>query len=483
MLNNFPKYFTGRAMAVYFAVLVTVSMLYLNQLMDVEWFLTGIVSVVCFFHFSNTLPRKWANYSVKKFEKKIFWNTIILRLIWVLCFYAFTMRVWDTPWEMPIGSSLDSPGYFGDGEWIAEAIKEGEFQAFWNYGARDDLGYRFIMAILIILTNGSILLSRLFNILFDAWAVVLLYRLAARNFGENVGRLAGIFVMIMPLMFYYTGITMKESLMGMLCIWFVERADLMFRERDFSFVKVVVVLLLAGCLFFFRTALGMVTIMSLLAAVVFTSGMVVGWKKKIMVGFFVISIIGVFMGGYIMQKAEELQQQREFTEQHNLEFRAKREGGNAFARNLSTAVFAPVIFTVPFPTMVDVPGQPIQQMLNGANYIKNIMSFFCLLAIFILIKGKYPKFSLLLLIKNKQWREHVLPLAFMCGYLAAVGLSNFAHSGRFHMPVVPFQLMFAAFAICNISKKQAEWFNYFLVFEFVAIVFWTWFKLAGRGMV
>jgi hypothetical protein len=483
MLNYFPKYFTNRAIAVYFAILIVVSILYINQKMNFEWFVTGILSVVCFFHFSNTLPRRWAKYSVKTFEKKIFWNAIILRLIWVLCFYAYTMLVWSTPWEMPIGSSLDSQGYFGDGVWIAEAIKAGKFQSFLQYGARDDLGYRFSMAVLIILTNGSIIITRLFNVLFDAWGAVLLYRLATRNFGENVGRLTGIFIMIMPLMFYYAGITMKESLMVMLCIWFVERADLMFRERNFSFTKIVVVLLLAGSLFLFRTALGMVAVMSLFSAIVFTSGTVVGWKKRIMVGLFMVSIIGVFMGGYIMEKTEELQLQREFSEQHNLEFRANREGGNVFARNLGTVVFAPIIFTIPFPTMVNVPGQPIQQMLNGANYIKNIISFFCILSIFILIKGKYRKFSLLLLIKNKKWREHIVSLAFMCGYLIAVGISSFAHSGRFHMPAVPFQLMFAAFAICNINNKQARWFNYFLVFEFCAIIFWTWFKLAGRGIV
>jgi hypothetical protein len=132
-------------------------------------------------------------------------------------------------------------------------------------------------------------------------------------------------------------------------------------------------------------------------------------------------------------------------------------------------MFAPIIWVIPFPTMVDVPGQELQQTLNGANYVKNILSFFCI-------------FSLFLLIKNKQWRKHALPLAFMCGYLVAVGVSHFAHSGRFHQPTVPLILMFAAFAICNISRMQIRWFNYFLVFEFIVIIGWTWFKLAGRGI-
>ena len=36
-------------------------------------------------------------------------------------------------------------------------------------------------------------------------------------------------------------------------------------------------------------------------------------------------------------------------------------GGNAFAKYAGTAVFAPLIFTIPFPTMVNTPYQENQQ--------------------------------------------------------------------------------------------------------------------------
>lgn len=441
--------------------------------MHVEWFITGVLAVSTFFYYARVLPLRWSKYSVKRFEKKLFWNTLALRIIWIFCYYAFTMLVWDTPWEQPIGTSMDSGGYFNTGMWVTDMIKNSSLHVYWNYGLQtglSDLGYPFYLGIMNLFSGDSILFSRLFNAVFDAWSAILVYRLASRNFGETIGRMSAVFVMIMPLMFFYAGLTMKESLMGMLCLWFLERTDLMMRSRSFSLIQIFFVVLLIGLIFFFRSALAIVAVMSLLAALVFTSHRIIGWGRRILISFFILSIIAVFMGGYIMQQAEEIKQQSTIAGDVNLEFRANRKGGNELAKRLSAAVFAPVIFTVPFPTMVDIPGQPTQQLLNGANYIKNVMSFFCIAA-------------LVMLFRKGQWRKHALLIAFLCGYMAALGLSSFAHAGRFHQPAVPLELIFSAFAICNYNPKYKKYYIWFLCFIFVVVIAWTVFKLAGRGMI
>jgi hypothetical protein len=88
-----------------------------------------------------------------------------------------------------------------------------------------------------------------------------------------------------------------------------------------------------------------------------------------------------------------------------------------------------------------------------------------------------------MMIKAGRWRKYVLPLAFLCGYMVALVLSSFAHAGRFHQPAVPLELMFAAFAICNINEKYKRYYTWFLAFEVIVIFGWTYFKLAGRGMI
>ena len=62
-------------------------------------------------------------------------------------------------------------------------------------------------------------------------------------------------------------------------------------------------------------------------------------------------------------------------QQRNMQWRSTRgekEGtNNRFIKYAGASVFAPMIFTLPFSSMVDIPNQEGQQMLNGGNFCKN----------------------------------------------------------------------------------------------------------------
>jgi cytochrome bd-type quinol oxidase subunit 2 len=151
------------------------------------------------------------------------------------------------------------------------------------------------------------------------------------------------------------------------------------------------------------------------------------------------------------------------------QYRSEQVGGNTMAKYATASVFAPLIFTIPFSSMVETPGQENQMMMNGANFTKNIISGLTILALF-------------LLLKRGDWRKHVLPIATMCGYLVVLVFSNFAHSERFHFPVLALELMFAAYAVTQLSNKHKRWYVIWLVVICVANVAWAWVKLRGRGM-
>ena len=93
-------------------------------------------------------------------------------------------------------------------------------------------------------------------------------------------------------------------------------------------------------------------------------------------------------------------------------------------------------------------------------------------------------FSLIVLLRRKAWGGNVMVIAFMIGYLMALALSSFAHSGRFHHPIIPVEMIFAALGMSFIkNKRQADYFDYFLLLEFLIIIVWNGFKLKGRGMI
>ena len=319
----------------------------------------------------------------------------------------------------------------------------------------------------------SIIAVRLIKCMLSSFTVLLIYRLAKRNFDDKTARLTAIFCALWPNFWYYCGAHLKETEMVFLGVLFIEQADQMLRSRQFTAWKVIPVLLIGATIFTFRTPLALVVLLALVFSIVMSSTRVVTWGKRIIVGGLAVLLIGVTMGNRIEEQSRKLMTAAQSNQQElAMEWRTQRQDGNEFAKYASSAVFAPMIFTIPFPTMVrPFEGQNVQQLLNGGNFIKNILSIFVILSLFILF------FS-------GEWRHHLLPLSFMLGYLVVLVMSSFAHSERFHQPAMPFELMFAAYGLNLImtKRKYKRWFGYWCVIMFIAAIAWNWFKLAGRGM-
>jgi len=183
----------------------------------------------------------------------------------------------------------------------------------------------------------------------------------------------------------------------------------------------------------------------------------------------ILGAVGYFVGGSLSNEVEQVWNARENNQKQSMDWRTIRKNGNKFSKYATTAVFAPLIFVIPFPTIVDTPDQENMQLINGGNFVNNIMAFFCI-------------FGLLWIVKNNKWRDYILIGSFTIGYLIVIAMSAFAQSERFHQPAMPFLLMFAAFGISKVTNKSKIYFTWYLVFIFAAIVAWSWFKLAGRGL-
>jgi len=233
---------------------------------------------------------------------------------------------------------------------------------------------------------------------------------------------------------------------------------------------VLPVLLIGGSLFFFRTVLGATAMFALFTALILSSRRVMTLNKKLVITGWIIVALTFFSGSTIVNEVEEVWENRLENQDTALEFYATRKGGNELAKYASKSIFAPLIFVIPFPTMVNTPNQENQQLLHGGNFVKNIMAFFTMFGLFIILK-------------EKKWRDHLLILSFTLGYLIVIALSAFAHSERFHQPALPFLLILAAFGVSNISNKEKNYFKWYMMFIFIVLIVWSWFKLSGRGMV
>lgn len=470
MIQYFPKYFTQSAIKVYIAVLVFVTMAFFRHSMSFFWIGFGLIEVMGFFYFSNKLSKEWQRYSERTFEKKIFRISLIIRIIYVLFSYLFYYLMTDKPFEF---GTADALGYHQEALWVRDLLLSGEIQTYFSYigGGYSDMGYPFSLGVQYVLTFGSILVARLVKAALSAYMCLLIYRLAKRNFGENVGRIAAVFAMLMPHFIYYCGLHLKETEMIFLSVWFLERVDLLLRTKNYSFKNIILPLLLVGSLFFFRTVLGVAALFAVATAVVFSDSRIMHKQKRFFMILWTVLAIGAFLGGTIAQEVEAVWQKSGTDAQAaNMEWRTKRDGGNEFAKYAGAAVFAPLIFTIPFPTLIHIDTQENQMMVNGNNYVKNILSFFVIYAFYRIIK-------------EKRLRQNPLLSSFLITYLGILALSHFAQSERFHLPALPISIIFAAYGISIFVNKHKKYYNLWLFFIFIAIIGWSWFKLAGRGLV
>lgn len=472
-LTYFPSNYAFQAVIAYISALLIIAIRFNAYVMLWYWWLFGIVGVLGFFYGANKLTKLWGAYTERLFKKQLFWTALAIRVIMVLILYWFFIRVSDTP--MFTFHAADSKAYHDEAVWMIECIRDNQFNIYLNYlsskGGVSDAGYPMYLGGLYMLVGENVLIARLIKAIWSSLTCVLIYKLGSRNFGESVGRMAGIFVMLEPHFIIYSGLHLKETEMIFLLVFFLERADNLIRSREFRVGTIAPVFLLAASLFFFRTVLGLAAIFAFIMALLLSSQKVANLGRRWLVLILFVLCAGYFVGGRVLSEVETVWEGRHTNQEQRYSDLRKHQ---SLAKYATKAVLAPMIFTIPFPTMVESPGQENHRMHHAGNVVKNIMSLFCILALVLLIFDKSP---------TTGWRNNVLLGAFMIAYLIIIVQSAFAHADRFHLPAYIIELLFAAYGVSQMPKlKYKKLYTFWCVLMFVAWVAWAWFKLAGRGL-
>lgn len=462
------QYFLKRVTVVYLLSLISCSIIFSRRIMPWYCFVSGIACIAVFHVLFVNWEQAWRNKDDKRFERAVFLSALLLRLCWIFLYYEFTSVYWDTPWEQPKGTSMDSSSYYIEAVWAKEMLDTGQGEVYFNYlkNRLSDAGYPLLLLFFNSVSDSSILFTRIPNAFFDAWTVVLVYRIAKRNFDEKTARVASIYTVLMPMLIFYSGVTMKESAMLMLTMWSLNLGDIVIKEQRRKLRDMLSFALVAFSLFFFRDVLLWVLIIAFFSAFAISSPSIKQASQRTMILVLVVSGALAIAGGVILQQFEFIESQVAMSEGNFV----NRGQFNSLVSGLSKGVLFPFLLTIPFPTMVDIPGQYVQAIQNGGFYLKNIFSFFCI-------------FGIINLFTKSKWRNSSFLLEFLIGYLIVLGFSSFAHSGRFHHPILCIELIFAAYGIHAIKNiRQAKLLNFFIALEFVIIIGWNWFKLAGRGL-
>lgn len=473
-----PDWLVGRPIVVFFVALFACWAAF-GYVPGADLVLTACISIVLFFYVGYVMSRGWERANEKRFLRNVFLTGLFIRVLWVLyCYFVFNPDHYgttygdgaDVTWYMPFAQDL--------ARWVGDGfdVPFSEMRERWG-AAIDDVGYPIWLAVGYLIWGevSDVFMPLMLKCALGAYCAICIYNVAKRHYGDGVARMAAIFVCLNPNMIYWCSSMFKEAEMVFLCCLAVDNFDRVLTSgKQYTFRTLLPGVLAALALMFFRTALGLVVFLAVFAHIVMASSRVMSMGKKILAGVLVASVLLVSMGDRIRTQSQELLNAAQSDSQSkNMEWRSHRTGGNSFAKYATATVFAPLIFTIPFPTFNEANvAQLLQVQLSGGSYIKNILSFFVIVV-------------MLLLLVSGEWRKHVFILAYTVGYLMVLVMSSFAQSGRFHMPIWPMLMLFAAYGV-QIAKGNARLrrgFAIVLVVEIFACLAWNWFKLAGRGMI
>lgn len=467
LVSHIPRYFTRKGVTAFVAILVLSGLFFSHRLLPEQWYVFNLLEVIFFFRLSSTLSVRWATLPTLTFTKRLLKTAFLLRLVWVVLSYFYYTWLTGKAFEF---QSADSLGYHNEAIWLAGLLKDSKWAVYMAYIGKNysDLGYPTYLGILYYAFGDYVLIPRLIKVLLGSLTCLFVYKIGRANFGESTGRMAGILAMLVPNLIYYCGLHVKETEMVFLTVWFVYLGDRLIRNHKLKLADLGWLLLIGALLFLFRTVLAACLIGSLGLAALFTSRQVsmasrrIGLVSVLIVAslFIIVTPVGDNITEYL--KASDQSQRKQM-----LSF-SVREGANRLAHHGSRGVFLPVMLLAPLPTLVYIYDQPNTMMLGGAYFTRNVYAFFVFVALFMLYR-------------RKQLKDHVLLLAVIFSYIFVLASSGFALSERFHLPLVPFLLIMAAYGVSQMNRKNSRYYIPYLVLVGLLVIGWNWFKLAGRA--
>ncbi len=455
------------SIAVYLFSLFVINILFSPYVAPTYLLLEGLIFVILFFISLPELYNKSVDMGDKKFEKYIFTLSLVLRLIYIIIILTMYNEYTGTLFEY---NSVDSSNYHKYASIISSSFRNGDISegvSFMDFLSFSDSGYVLYLSILYTFFGDSIIIPCLIKCIISSYSCLIIYRLSLIYFHRNIAILAAVISVILPYNIYFCGLNLKEVEMSFILLYFVYLSLKCFKFNGFNFFKVLKLLLLILLLFSLRSVLGLAAFFALSGAALFESSYIKKRNSRSIL-ITVLFVVVVFSASTVLyDEFIHLWQRKDTNLELSYQSRLITENANKYISYFTGIVFLPMIFTIPFPSVVNIINQESIIQLHGAYFIKNILSISIMFAIYYIVKQKKVKdFTMLLLL--------------VLTYLAIIAFAGFAQSGRFHFPVFPLLIPLIALGLYRTKFISQSIFIVMLLFIFV---FWNYFKLAGRGLI
>lgn len=469
MPDKLQKHFLWMGATLYLVALLIVRVCFRAYALQPLWMAWGTVTVLFFFGLTSHCHRRWRNDSAKTFLRKVFWWALSIRLAYVgtIIFYYY----WQTGVSFEY-QAADSWMYHRVATYLSRLIRDGRFhEAFLTLNGRtmgfSDRGYLLYLTGLYTCFGNNILGPRLLKALMSAYVCVAVYKLASRSLGEKTGRLAAVMAVFLPQFIHYNGTYLKETELVFLATLALERMDYLIRSRRYTFINILLPILLTALTFGFRTVVGMALLIGFVFYIIFCNTTYLYKKTRIII-LGITAVIGlIFLFTPIGWEMLVIFKVNFLTSDALVE--KYQAMGLKYAEYAHYKYMAPGAFTLPLTNLVEVANEN-QKMMTGTYFVKNYLAFFAM-------------WCWVASCRQKRCRDLSLIGGYTVVYALILAFSFAFNSERYHLPAMPGLLILAAYGMTYFKRKDFAFFYGYNVLLLAAIIAWNYIKLAARGLI
>lgn len=455
------------------AVLIFNGFFFSEYIMPLHWILTGAIALIILFVTFYRLNKIWEKISSRLFLKKIFRFSLVINLITVGFVYLICY-LYDGTFFEP--RAADSALYHEHGIDLANNFRNNDYNVAKYLSGNDysDFGYNVFLGVVYYVFGPYTLVARLFNVLFFALTVKAIFTLTEIIYDTRTAKTASLITACSPLLLFFIGTNLKETIMIYLLINASLYSIKILLKQENSFKNYAFLITSIMLLFFFRTVLGMIFLMSFI--VFYYLNLTV--KKNI---YKILAIIGLFISvSFIIYYLDSIGITQKVIEtydqsgtQTDAELNDKVSKGGSSGLSIKKALIVPLLFIsvliAPFSTLVFLDDQVESAWMFSGALMKNILVFYAFFGIWYSIKYVRKRSSLL--------------ISILAAYLLVMAVSAQSTSIRYQLVALPFINIFVAFGMHNLNVDKKNLWYIYLFFTFFAIFAWNYFKLSIRNLI
>lgn len=462
----------------FFVILFNI-LFFKNWSVNFIFLFSAFLTIILFFFFLRYFNIKWSKISKKRFEFRLFFISLFIRLVVMIFLYILFYYITGRSFSV---EAMDSISYHESGIKLAEQLSNGYFHPLDLDVGRirfDDIGYPMFLSIIYYIFGPSVLLIRIIHCILSSFSVLLIYKITIKLWNESISRLAGVIAMLFPAMLFYVGTHLKETYMLFLVLISIYYSIKLFNENNKLFSMIIMVISIIN-IFLLRNILALIIIFSiifyyfiniyrfpkrykvsnficifLLFICLYGVLSYVGLSKNISETF--LSYIGIEKEGDIGRRGKSI-----------VQFQMR---GQNYAKYASPVLLSAISLITPFPSMVKTNiryfNQTEQWYHIGGLFIWNYISFFAFIGIYYSIREKFKDSSIL--------------LSVSFGYLIALIASIYITSIRFNLIKMALFIIFVAVGYSKIKRYHIKYWYLYAIFVSFIILIWNYVKIAGRG--